>query len=52
MGDRLLLRARPTTVLILSAEERQGKPAAEAIGRFREAAGPLDQWMDRIAGVR
>jgi exosortase A len=52
MGDRLLLRARPTTVLILSAEARPGKPAADAIARFRRAAGPLDRWKDRIAGLR
>ncbi|MCB2072588.1 MAG: exosortase A [Novosphingobium sp.] len=52
MGDRLLLRRNPTTVLILSAVEREGKPAVEAIEAFRRAAGPLDQWMDRVAAVR
>ena len=52
MEDRLLLRARPTMVLILSAEERAGQPAAPAIDAFRQAAGPLGPWMDRIAAVR
>lgn len=52
MQDRVLLRARPTTVLILSAEERKEHPAHDAIAAFRHAAGPLDQWMDRMAGVR
>lgn len=50
--DRLLLRARPTATLILSAEERPGHPAAAAIGAFRRSAGPVDAWMDRVAGVR
>lgn len=49
--DRLLLRARPTATLILSAEERPGHPAAAAIDAFRRAAGPVDAWMDRVAGV-
>jgi EpsI family protein len=52
MRDRLLLRSRATTVLILSAEERKGEPAVKAIAEFRRAAGPLDQWMDRTAGLR
>jgi len=52
MRDRMLLRARPTMLLILSAEERKGADAADSIARFRKAAGPLDLWMDRIAGLR
>jgi EpsI family protein len=52
MRDRMLLRAQPTILLILSAEEHRGKPAADAIARFRRATGPLDQWMDRVAAVR
>ena len=52
IGDRLLLRARPTMLLILSAEEGgKGKPA-EALTAFRKSAGPLDQLMDRTAGLR
>jgi exosortase A len=52
--DRLLLRTRPTAVLILSVEEGQGAaPAAGAsIAAFRQATGPLGPWMDRVAGVR
>ena len=55
MADRLLLRERPTILLILSAEEaKTGNVAAAqtAIAAFRTAAGPTDQWMDRIAGLR
>lgn len=52
MRDRMLLRARPTMLLILSAEESGDAAAGDAIARFREAAGPLGPWMDRIAGLR
>lgn len=52
MADHLLLRARPTTMLILSAEESPGQPAHAAIRDFAQAAGPLDEWMDRVAAVR
>lgn len=52
IADRLLLRARPTATLILSAEERPDHPAAAAIAAFRRSAGPVDAWMDRVAGVR
>lgn len=52
MGDRLLLRARPTMVLILSAEDRPGHPAKRAMDRFLHAIGPTDRWMDRVAGLR
>lgn len=52
IGDRLLLRARPTTVLILSAENHPGAEAEAALADFRRATGPLDAWMDRIATLR
>lgn len=52
MRDRLLLRSRPTVLLILSAEEREGVPAEQAIASFRRAQGPLAGWMDRMAAVR
>jgi len=52
MLDRLLLRERPTMMLILSAEERPGRPAATAIASFRQSLGPPDRWMDRVAGLR
>jgi exosortase A len=51
MADRLLLRRRATVMLILSAEEADGRPALEAVEAFAAAAGPLDRWMDRIAGL-
>lgn len=52
MADRLLLRPRPTTLLILSAEDHEGKPAQPAMDAFLRAIGPTDRWMDRTAGVR
>lgn len=52
IADRLLLRARPTSMLILSAEERPGFPAHQSVRAFRMAAGPTDAWMDRVAAVR
>lgn len=51
MADRLFLSARPTAMLILSAEEMPGKPAIASLQDFRTAAGPLDEWMDRVAGL-
>jgi len=50
--DRLLLRSRPTAVLILSAEEGQAAPAPDLIHRFEAAIGPVPAWMDRMASVR
>ncbi|MDF8332239.1 exosortase A [Novosphingobium cyanobacteriorum] len=47
--DRLLLRRRPTAVLILSAEEGQSAPAEQLIRDFLSATGPQAEWMDRIA---
>lgn len=52
MADRLLLKEKPTTMLILSTEEKSGYPAGEALRSFRSAMGPLDEWMDRVAGLR
>jgi exosortase A len=52
MGDRLRLRARPTMLLILSAEDTPGHPADPAIRAFVAAAGPLGAWADRIAGLK
>lgn len=52
MRDRLLVRARPTMLLILSAEERPGRPAHRSIEAFRRSTGPLGPWMDRMAGLR
>jgi exosortase A len=52
MADRILLRPRPTVLLILSAEESGTAPASTALSAFRQASGPLDQWMDRAASIR
>lgn len=52
MGDQLLFRARPTVMLILSAEDEPKGSAQQAIGQFLASTGPLDTWMDRVARVR
>ena len=49
MADRLALRGDPTEMLILSAEDRPGRPAREAVEAFLASAGPPQAWMDRIA---
>ncbi|HVR89540.1 MAG TPA: exosortase A [Novosphingobium sp.] len=51
MRDRLLLREHPTMLLILSAEQQPGQRTDATLDAFRKSAGPLDRWMDRIAGV-
>ena len=52
IADRLLLRPRPTALLILSAEQRPGYDAAAAVRGFRGAIGDPGVWMDRIAEPR
>ena len=52
LRDKALLRPQPTMVLILSAEERPGVSAADAITAWRSAAGPLGPWMDTLAAAR
>lgn len=52
MADRILLRARPTAMLILSSENGTGKPASESIAAFRQSTGPLAPWMDGITQSR
>ncbi|MBV1917440.1 MAG: EpsI family protein [Sphingomonadaceae bacterium] len=52
MADRLLLRARPTAMLIVSSVDRNGVTAEDDIRGFLHDAGPVDQWMDRFGGVR
>ncbi len=52
IADRLLLRAQPTVMLILSAENQPGVQAEPALAQFRQSTGPLDSWMDRIATLR
>jgi len=52
IGNHLLLRRRPTTMLIVSAEETPAKPAAEAISHFLSSTGPPGAWMDRVEQLR
>ncbi len=52
IADRLRLRARPTMLLILSAEDRPSQPGASSLAAFRASSGPLGQWMDRMGQVR
>ncbi|MCW1403383.1 exosortase A [Novosphingobium sp. MW5] len=51
-ADRLLLRARPTAVLILSSEKTGTARPEVSVQRFQSAIGPVDVWMDRIGAVR
>ena len=51
---RLAMQARPTVVLIVSAEEGaqpQGSAAPQAVGAFLRSAGPLIPWMDRLGSM-
>lgn len=52
MADRLLLRARPTAMLIVSSESGDSGQAEEAVRAFLRAAGPVSEWMDRIGSGR
>ncbi|MDA7787765.1 exosortase A [Sphingomonadaceae bacterium] len=55
MRDRLLLRGKPTAMLILSSEqpvEQDAAETADAISAFRNDIGDEALWMDRIAGLR
>lgn len=52
IGDRLLLRARPTAMLIISAEQRPGFDAVKALSAFQAAIGDPGPWMDRVAEPR
>lgn len=49
MRDRLTMRAHPTMMLILSAEEGGKHPALQNVEAFRKATGPTGEWMDGIA---
>ena len=52
IGDRLLLRARPTALLIVSSEASGGNDPAAALGSFRAAVGEIGPWMDRFGEGR
>lgn len=50
--DRLLLRARPTSTLILSSERKAGGDPGEALTAFEASVGEIGPWMDRIGEHR
>lgn len=50
--DRLLLQARPTSALIVSAEQRGASVPAQDIRAFEAAIGDPAAWMDRAAAAR
>ncbi len=50
--DRLLLRTRPTSVLILSAEHAGPNDPQARLTSFRRAIGDIGPWMDRIGEGR
>ncbi|PNU05033.1 exosortase A [Novosphingobium guangzhouense] len=52
IADRLMFRAKPTTMLILSAEDFPRGTAEQAIHAFRASTGSLADWMDGIAQVK
>ena len=50
--DRLVLRARPTAILIVSVEARPGSDSTAALNGFIRAIGNPAPWMDRIGEGR
>jgi EpsI family protein len=50
--DHLLLRARPTATLILSAEDAPRGAASRSIAAFQASTGPLETWVDHVMQVR
>lgn len=48
ISDRLILRARPTAMLIISVEAAPGQDPVSAIQAFLAAIGDPGPWMDRI----
>ncbi len=50
--DRLLGRAEPTMVLIVTAEQRDQSIPREEIDAFLAAIGPVGPWMDGIAQTK
>ncbi|MFM6930969.1 MAG: exosortase C-terminal domain/associated protein EpsI [Novosphingobium sp.] len=50
--DRLLLRSRPTAVLILSSEKTGTARPEASVTHFQSAIGPVDAWMDRVGAIR
>lgn len=51
MATQVMLRPRPTLLLILSVEERPGEDGTAVIAAFRRSIGDQGGWMDRVAGL-
>ena len=51
MANRFQLQDDATMMLIVSAEERSGQPASAAINSFLPSAGPIGEWVDRVADL-
>lgn len=51
MRDRLLGDARPTVMLILSAEDTPTQDAETVMVEFMQSTAPLPEWMDADAGL-
>src|SRR3546814_18853511 len=52
ISDHLILRAQPTAMLLIPAEDRPDEPAARAIGHFLSSVGPPAPWIDSTVHVR
>ncbi|MYL96957.1 exosortase A [Novosphingobium sp. FGD1] len=52
MLDHLLLRTRPTAMIVLSSEDAPKGQAERSILAFQASTGPLQSWVDRITQVR
>lgn len=50
--DRIMLRASPTAILILSAEQHADGRSKDTLATFHSAIGDPGAWMDRIAEQR
>ena len=51
MRDRLMGDARPTVMLILSAEDTPTQDAELVLAEFMQSTAPLPEWMDAVAGL-
>lgn len=52
IANHLMFQARPTSMLILSAEDSPPGSAEQAVRHFIASTGPLDSWMDGMTRVR
>lgn len=52
IADRAMMRARPTVMLILSAQKGVNHDPEASLAAFHDAIGAIGPWMDRIAQAR